>query len=437
MGAVARSTWPETKGRIAMMRKMLLAAAMLGTFWAGGAEADTTLRFVQTNTSDESLATLNGFIKKFEADNPGVKVELISIPWDNSFEKFATMIAAGDIPDVAEMPDNWVALYANAGHLENLEPYLDKWEHKGDLNARALELARKVKDTAYVLPYGFFVKSLFYNKKLFAEAGVTGPPKTMDEFMEAAKKVSALPGKFGYCQRGGSGGFNAWAMFGAAANGDNIFFDKDGNSTIAGAGWVQGFQNLIDIYKNGYAPKDAVNWGYKETVAGFYTGTCAMLDQDADALAPMAEHMGKDDFGVVPMPKGKGGKAFPVLTYGSWGIMAKSANKELAWKFLAMIAGPENDPAWTKAVGALPIYTSAEKDPAYADPKYHAWFESLSDKDIVPTITPAYLPEYGLFAGSTAIKLAQQALLGQITAEDMAKQWAEQLTKAQQKYLAK
>jgi multiple sugar transport system substrate-binding protein len=47
------------------------------------------------------------------------------------------------------------------------------------------------------------------------------------------------------------------------------------------------------------------------------------------------------------------------------------------------------------------------------------------------------LPEYGLFAGSTAIKLAQQALLGQITAEDMAKQWAEQLTKAQQKYLAK
>src|SRR5262245_56445972 len=119
-------------GRVAMMRKMLLAAAMLGTLWTTAAQADTTLRFVQTNTSDESLATLNGFIKKFEADNPGVKVELISIPWDNSFEKFATMIAAGDIPDVAEMPDNWVALYTNAGHLENLEPYIEKWEHKGE-----------------------------------------------------------------------------------------------------------------------------------------------------------------------------------------------------------------------------------------------------------------------------------------------------------------
>src|ERR1041384_535310 len=124
----------DQKGGGQMLKKMLLATAMLGAFWAGAAQADTTLRFVQTNTSDESLAVLNGFIKKFEADNPGVKVELISIPWDNSFEKFATMIAAGDIPDVAEMPDNWVALYANAGHLEHLEPYLEKWEHKGDLN---------------------------------------------------------------------------------------------------------------------------------------------------------------------------------------------------------------------------------------------------------------------------------------------------------------
>lgn len=419
-----------------MMRKLLLTAAM-SAILAVQAHADTTLRFVQTNTSDESLAVLNNVIKKFEADNPGVKVELISIPWDNSFEKFATMIASGDIPDVAEMPDNWVALYANAGHLENLEPYLAKWEHTGDLNARALELARKVKDTAYVVPYGFFVKSLFYNKKLFAEAGVAGPPTTVDEFMDAAKKVSALSGKYGYCLRGGSGTFNGWAMMGAAVNGDNAFFDKDGNSTLNQPGWVAGFQNLIDIYKNGWAPKDSVNWGYKETVAGFYTGTCAMLDQDADVLAPTAEHMAPDDFGVVPMPKGKAGKSFPVLSYGSWGIMSKSQNKELAWKFLEALDNPQTDPEWTKAVGALPIFTSAEKDPTYADPKYRAWFDSLSDKDRVPTITPAYLPEYSLFAGSTAVKLAQQALLGEITAQDLGNQWADILTKAQQKYLAK
>jgi len=420
-----------------VIKKMLLSVAMLGGLCVAQAQADTTLRFVQTNTSDESLDVLNSLIKKFETDNPGVKVELISIPWDNSFEKFATMIAAGDIPDVAEMPDNWVALYANAGHLENLESYIANWEHAADLSPRALELARKVRDTAYVLPYGFFVKALYYNKKLLAEAGVDGPPKTMDEFMSAAEKVSALPGKYGYCQRGGSGAFNAWAMMGATANEDNAFFDQDGNSTLGQPGWVAGFQNLIDIYKNGWSPKDSVNWGYKETVAGFYTGTCAMLDQDADVLAPTAEHMAPDDYGVVPMPKGKNGKSFPVLTYGSWGIMSASKNKDLAWKFLAAINAPDADTKWTQAVGALPIFRSAESDPAYADPKYHAWFETLGDENAIPTITPSYLPEYSLFAGSTAVKTGQQALLGQISAEDLGKQWAEILTKAQQKYLGK
>lgn len=420
-----------------MLKKVLLAVTMLGGLHVAQAQADTTLRFVQTNTSDESLAVLNSVIKRFEEQNPGVKVDLISIPWDNSFEKFATMIAAGDIPDIAEMPDNWVALYANAGHLENLEPYIAGWDKAGDFNDRALELARKVNGTAYVLPYGLFVKALFYNKKLLNEAGIAEPPKTIDEFMTAAEKVSALPGKYGYCLRGGSGSFNAWAMMGAAANGDNAFFDETGKSTLDSPGWIAGFQKQIDLYQKGWAPKDSVNWGYKETVAGFYTGTCAMLDQDADVLGPASEHMAADEYGVVPMPKGANGKSYPVLTYGSWGIMAKSAHKDLAWKFLTLLDSPEVDPEWTKAVGALPVFKSAESDPAYSDPKYRAWFDTLADKDAIPTSTPAYLPEYSLFAGSTAVKLGQQALLGQITAEDLGKQWAEILTKAQQKYLAK
>ena len=46
------------------------------------------------------------------------------------------------------------------------------------LNDRALELGRDVKNTAYMLPYGFYLRAMFYNKKLFQEAGVAEPPKT-------------------------------------------------------------------------------------------------------------------------------------------------------------------------------------------------------------------------------------------------------------------
>ena len=122
--------------------------------------------------------------------------------------------------------------------------------------------------TSPMSPYGFYLRALFYNKKLFKEAGVAAPPKTLDEFMEASKKISALSGKYGYCLRGGPGGLNGWMMFGATSNGDNSFFKADGTSTAADPGWVKGYAFLADLYKNGYAPKDSVNWGFNEIVSG-------------------------------------------------------------------------------------------------------------------------------------------------------------------------
>ena len=132
------------------------------------AQADTTLKLVEVITSPERTETLKDIVKGFEAANPGTKVEITSLPWGQAFEKFATMVSAGDTPDVVEMPDRWLSLYANKGMLESLEPWLAKWEHTKDLNARTLEMGRYVNKTAYALPYGFYLRALFYNKKLFA-----------------------------------------------------------------------------------------------------------------------------------------------------------------------------------------------------------------------------------------------------------------------------
>ena len=55
----------------------------------------------------------------------------------------------------------------------------------------------------------------YYNKKLFAQAGITAPPRTLDEFIAVPEEISATPGNYGYCLRGGPGGVNGWMMFGA------------------------------------------------------------------------------------------------------------------------------------------------------------------------------------------------------------------------------
>ena len=416
--------------------KKLVTAAIFTALMTGTALADTTLKLVEVITSPERTETLKGIVSKFEAANPGTKVEIISLPWSEAFQKFATMVSAGDVPDVMEMPDTWLSLYANNGMLESLEPYLAKWEHTAGLSERTLELGRDVKDTAYMLPYGFYLRAMFYNKKLLAEAGVKEPPKTLDEFADASKKVAALPGKYGYCLRGGPGGLNGWVMFGASMAGSNEFFTKDGTSTFDSPGWVKGLTYVIDLYKNGYAPKDSVNWGFNEIVAGFYSGTCAFLDQDPDALIAIAQRMKPEDFGIMTMPKGPDGKTFPTIGFAGWSIMSKSENKDLSWKLVETLEGPEGNIEWNKKTGALPVHKSAEKDPFYASEQFKGWFDELADKNAVPTTMPTYLEEFAFFKDSLVIKTSQEALLGDITPEDLAKQWADYMTKAQQKFLA-
>ena len=106
-----------------MIRKLLIAAAA-SALMATQAMADTTLKLVEVITSPERTETLKQIVKTFEDANPGTKVEITSLPWGQAFEKFATMVSAGDTPDVVEMPDRWMSLYANNGMLESLEPYL-------------------------------------------------------------------------------------------------------------------------------------------------------------------------------------------------------------------------------------------------------------------------------------------------------------------------
>lgn len=416
--------------------KKLILAALMSSMMAGTALADTTLKLVEVITSPERTETLKSIVSKFEEANPGTKVEIVSLPWGEAFQKFATMVSAGDVPDVMEMPDTWLSLYANNGMLESLEPFLENWDVTPDLSERALELGRDVNDTAYMLPYGFYLRAMFYNKKLLEEAGVSEPPKTMDDFLEASKKVSALPGKYGYCLRGGPGGLNGWVMFGASMAGSNEFFTADGKSTFNSEGWVKGLTWLIDLYKNGYAPKDSINWGFNEIVAGFYSGTCAFLDQDPDALIAIAERMKPEDYGVTTMPKGPSGKTFPTIGYAGWSMMSSSENKELAWKLIATLEGPEGNIEWNKRTGALPALTSAVKDPFYASEQFKGWFAELADPDAVPTTMPTYLEEFAYFKDALVIKTSQEALLGDITPQELADQWAEYLTKAQQKHLS-
>src|SRR5690242_14169365 len=100
-------------GVTGMKKLNVLLAAVAGlAVSAGSALADSTVKLVEVITSPQRTEFLKKQIAEFEAANPGVKVEVVSLPWGQAFEKFLTMVQAGDTPDVVEMPERWMGLYA-------------------------------------------------------------------------------------------------------------------------------------------------------------------------------------------------------------------------------------------------------------------------------------------------------------------------------------
>ena len=410
------------------------AATALATAAATGAAAED-LTLVEVITSPERTEVLEGLIASWEEET-GHAVEVVSLPWGQAFETLATMVAGGDTPDVVEMPDRWLALYSGADHLMDLGPAVAEWEHGGTLTEQTTRMGSMTAAGALEqIPYGFYLRAMFYNKDLLAEAGIDGPPETMEEFVAAAGAVSQLDGKSGYCLRGGPGGTNGWMMFAAAMNDEPAFFDEEGQATIDQPGAVEGLQALIDLYQSGAAPRDSVSWGFNEIVAGFYSGTCAFLDQDPDALIGIRDRMDAESFAVAPMPKGPGGRGFPTIGYAGWSVFADTEHPDAATSLALHLSSPEANAEWAKFVGVIPIHEGADQDPYFRTEQFAGWFETLQNPDTyVPLVMPTHLEGFGYFADQLSIETAQQALLGEITAQELADQWAEYLNEEQAKF---
>ncbi len=140
-------------------------------------------------TEGNAVAT-NNLVKAFEKANPGITIRVVSQPADNYFALLQSSAIAHTSPDLATM---WTGLFdlKYAKFLLNLKPYFSSAE------------TAKLSGISYMAPdfnvaNGFLVMPLenqfyvgFYNKKLFAKAGVAGPPKNWNELFAACTKLKA------------------------------------------------------------------------------------------------------------------------------------------------------------------------------------------------------------------------------------------------------
>lgn len=146
-----------------------------------------------THATLSQAEILRNVIKKFEAENPGVKVELtILSSWDDMWTKILTSLAAGTGPDVARVKDFWVIDLARRGALLRIDKFLERDKKELEVDEYWMSLLEPYKYAGglYGLPWHVYYYNLYYNKSMFKEAGLPGPPQSWEEIVTYGRKLA-------------------------------------------------------------------------------------------------------------------------------------------------------------------------------------------------------------------------------------------------------
>ena len=412
---------------------LLVLAVLIGGVFAGGAEeggqsGTVKLTFVETMTSPSRTQVIQGMIDEYEAQNPGIEIELISPPYEQSDNKLTMMLNSNQELDIIETRDHTVKQFVNNGKLVDLTPYLAEWDETADLMDLTMQAAKTVNDTPYLIPQGFYVKALLVRTDVLDKYGIE-IPTTMDELYAACKEITGkAPGQYGYALRGKSQIFKISdiQMLPNVGNvsTDNIYESTDGKYVFDNDAGRKAIEQYIDLYKTA-CPSDAINWGFNEQINGFVSGTTPFLIQDPDTFSSFAGQLDPSQYTVVPLPVGTTGKRY--LDYGFNGLSIPTTSKhpQEAWDFIKWMTSPENNAAFCKAYGPLPIYNSVfQEDPYFSTGGYQAWAEELNDEDTVFVKYPLDAPEYPAWA-QVQEQSMQSLLLGNITIDEAIQTWSD------------
>lgn len=401
------------------------AASNAGAAKSGEA---VTITMIESLTSPERTALLRSLADKFQAENPGILVEIVSPPLEGADQKISQMLQAKQKLDVIEVRDHTIKMFVNNGWLAPLNSYIDAWPDKETLTETCKTSMKLMGDQTYLIPSGFYQRSLFYRADWFKEAGLE-PPKTWQELYEAGKKLTdPAKNRYGWSFRGGAGGVDYADMLYWAYNGSenladpfNAYFMKDGTTIYSSPASKEALTFHKKLYDE-ISPKDAIAWGFSEMVQGFVGGTTAMLIQDPEVIATCQSSMEEGTWAVAPLPVGPSGQSCTSSGYGGWGMTSYSEHPEEAMKFIQFLSSPENNTEFTAKHSLIPIHTTApDLNPVFKEGPFAVFTEMGSKPDqyklvLVPQGYSAYAEHR-----ATADEWYQKYLTGAISLEDCIK----------------
>ncbi|MEC1007166.1 ABC transporter substrate-binding protein [Bacillus subtilis] len=333
---------------------LLTLVLALSAFLSGCSGSDTssgdskngvTLRILVWNNNPEGTKLENEIFKAFEKENPGVNVEMVYAPYDKFNDKFLTMSAGGDQPDLVWIQPSAFGQLVSKNVLMDLS---DKEINKDEYLPNILEMG-KVDGKQYALIRDAATFQMGYNKDMFDEAGVPYPSDdwTWDDFLNAAKKLTKVEG--GKTVQFGIENYYTGEIL--VQNGGS-YISQDGKTvTVDSPETIEAIQfgsDLINKYK--VQPTSAQAQGMSNL---FLTGKAGMKLMGPWDWADTEKNV-SFEWDVAPMPAGKAGDV-SAASYLPIGIGKGTKHPEEAFELLKFLSTGKGQDIQIDTINAIPV----------------------------------------------------------------------------------
>ena len=267
----------------------------------GGTNGTATLKLVAadygTGPENTSQKYWQDIADAFHKQNPKITVKVQTINWNDFDDQVKTMVQNHNYPDITEgdyFPD-----FAQAKLLYPAKDVMSDNTFKNLIPVFAN--LGTYNGTQYGMPFTTSSRTMFYNKKLFTQAGIANPPQTWDDVKADALKIKAL-GKVGFGLPLGKEEAQAETLLWMLGNGGG--YQDNGKWTIDSSQNVETMQFLADLVKSGATEPNPGTKNRTDLWKQFASGDIGMINGQG-ALIPIIKSGGKlsdADWASVPIP---------------------------------------------------------------------------------------------------------------------------------------
>ena len=322
---------------------------------------DVVLEFAQWWEPELPEGMLRGLMDEFEAENPGITVELLSGPYSSTREQVVAGAASGTMSDVVGLDGAWVSDFVEQGAIADISSLMTEDDYDQSQLASQVQLD----GTTYMIPVVNFAYMLFTNDELLASAGVD-IPSTRTDFADAAAAITAanenVSGWILPLSLEAPNGIQNDVMSWVWASGGSML--ADGQPDLTNDEVTSAVEFIVDLDAAGVIAPGAATLKEQDKVEEFTNGRVGMMIDSLAHITTIRESNPNLSFTISALPAEDSYTGERGTPYAAWGIgvAENSEHKAEAWKLIEFLMSADVNAQLSDAANAFPGNTSAVPD---------------------------------------------------------------------------